>query len=124
MRWYRLAADQNEAPAQFNLGAECAKDGDHEHALKWYKLAARQGFSLACFALGQMYLKGLGVQPSDIGAYAWLYLAAQYGFQEAEPIRDQLAGTLGSADIVRANDKIREWRWKPKDDFLFSRSPS
>ena len=45
--WFRLAADQGDADAQFALG--CAyEDGegvqqDHAEAVKWYRLAADQG---------------------------------------------------------------------------------
>ena len=47
VRWYRAAADQGFAPAQFNLGAMHVKGQgvpvDCAAAAKWWKLAADQG---------------------------------------------------------------------------------
>ena len=51
VRWYRLAAEQGNAPAQFNLGVAYVNgDGvtrDNEEALRWYRLAAEQGHAPA-----------------------------------------------------------------------------
>ena len=48
VRWYRLAADQGLADAQFSLGVMYAiGDGvpkDDAEAARWYRLAADQGY--------------------------------------------------------------------------------
>ena len=64
LKWYRLAAEQGDASAQFNLGFMYA-DGrgvlkDYQEALKWYRLAAEQGYARAQFNLGFMYADGRG----------------------------------------------------------------
>jgi TPR repeat protein len=46
-KWYRKAAEQGEADAQFALG-RCYEEGkgvlaDYEEAMKWYRKAADQG---------------------------------------------------------------------------------
>jgi TPR repeat protein len=123
MKWYGLAADQGHAVGQFNLATLYADGGDHEQALKLYKLSARQGFDLACFSLGQMYLNAQGVPQNYVNAYAWFRLAVSYGHEEAMLILERISIKLGAADLSRAGDKIREWRWKPRDDASFSRSP-
>lgn len=48
MKWYRKAAEQNDADAQYNLAICYARgDGvaeDWAEAYKWLSLAARQGY--------------------------------------------------------------------------------
>ncbi len=51
VRWYRQAAEQGAAEAQYNLGLMHANgrgvpENDAE-AVKWYRLAADQGFARA-----------------------------------------------------------------------------
>ena len=64
MKWFRLAADQGDASAQYNLGFMYA-DGrgvpqNYAEALKWYRLAADQGHASAQFNLGLMYAQWPG----------------------------------------------------------------
>jgi TPR repeat protein len=62
LRWYRLAADQSDADAQYNLGLAYANGQgvaqDYPEAVKWYRLAADQGHARAQNALGIMYARG------------------------------------------------------------------
>ena len=64
--WYRKAADQGYADAQFNLAAMYAQGQgvaqDNEQAIVWYRKAADQGNAAAQNNLGWMYAKGLGVR--------------------------------------------------------------
>jgi TPR repeat protein len=51
VRWYRLAADQGDAKAQYNIGG-CYSKGtgvvqDDAEALRWFRLAADQGLAEA-----------------------------------------------------------------------------
>ncbi len=51
VRWYRKAAEQNHAEAQYWLGA-CYADGEgvtqnDAEAVKWYRAAAEQGHAKA-----------------------------------------------------------------------------
>ncbi len=54
--WYRKAADQGYAPAQFNLGVMFATGQgvpqDYGQAIGWYRKAADQGYARAQFSLG------------------------------------------------------------------------
>jgi TPR repeat protein len=58
VRWYRLAADQGNAKAPFNLGGCYALGAgvarDEKKALRWYRLAAEQGGADAETALAQV----------------------------------------------------------------------
>ena len=66
-RFYRVAAQQKDAGAQFNLGlmydAGRGVPRDHAEAARWYRLAATQGVAGAQFHLGTLYLNGKGVPP-------------------------------------------------------------
>jgi TPR repeat protein len=57
-KWYRLAADQGHAVAQYSLGV-CYSNGtgvvkDEREAVKWYRLAADQGYASSIDALRRM----------------------------------------------------------------------
>jgi uncharacterized protein len=58
-REVRLAADQGQANAQFNLGVIYQRnDGvaqDFSEAMKWFRLAAGQGYAPAQYNLGVMH---------------------------------------------------------------------
>jgi hypothetical protein len=96
--WYRRAADQGFAPAQFNLGImhENAEGvpRDLAQAARYYRAAALQGAPGAQHNLGLLYGKGHGVPKDSIEAYAWLTLAAFHEFPNAPAAREAVAKTL------------------------------
>ena len=47
VKWYRLAADQGDASAQYKLGFTYAKMGNYAQAYAWLSVAAIQGDFLA-----------------------------------------------------------------------------
>jgi len=55
VRWYRKAAEQGHANAQFNLGVGYANGQgvkqDHAEAVRWYRKATEQGLVYAVAAL-------------------------------------------------------------------------
>jgi TPR repeat protein len=55
-RWFRLAADQGDALAQYNLGTMYytgrGVPEDDAEAVRWYRLAADQGHAGAQYNLG------------------------------------------------------------------------
>ena len=83
MKWYRLAAEQSAASAQFNLGVMYANgEGipqDYQEAAKWNRLAAEQGHASAQNNLGFMYGEGEGVAQDYQEAVKWFRLAAEQG---------------------------------------------
>ena len=88
LKWFRLAAAQEDADAQFNLGA-MSHNGqgipqDYTEALKWYRLAAAQGSAEAQVNLGLMYYKGQGIPQDYAEALKWFRLAAAQGDAEAQ----------------------------------------
>ena len=69
LKFFKLAAEQNFAPAQYSLGI-MHENGqgvrrNFAEALKLYNLAAEQVFVKAYNNLGVMYLNGKGVPDSD-----------------------------------------------------------
>ena len=99
VKWYRMAALQGDAEAQFQLGQiyhigtafpEYSEEKYKwylkvEAALKWYRMAAEQGHVDAQFKLGYMYLNEQGTPKWDYKAAAkWLRKAAEQGDAKAQ----------------------------------------
>jgi len=89
MKWYRKAAEQNHAKAQFALGnyyhTKCMMrsfflrsyanalgswEADRE-AVKWLRKAAEQNEFAAFYPLGLHYSRGLGVEKDSKEAWKW-----------------------------------------------------
>ena len=77
--WYRKAAEQCSAVAQFNLGVMYTSgEGvlqDDAAAVTWFREAAEQGDVQAQFTLGVMYANDRGRPPNYVEAHMWLNLA-------------------------------------------------
>ena len=67
VKWFRKAADQGNAEAQYELG-ELYNDGfnliggtvNENEAVKWYRKAAEQGHAESQYKLGECYRYGWG----------------------------------------------------------------
>ena len=98
--WYRKAAEQNHADAQFNLGRLYGRgkgvDQSYEEARMWFRKAAEQGDADAQFRLGFMH--GLGAE-----AHTWYRRAADQGHAAA-----QLLLGLAYADGVGVRKNVVE----------------
>ena len=86
--WYEKAANQGNAPAQYNLGV-CYENGqgvvqNHEKAVYWYEKAANQGHAEAQHNLGVCYENGRGVGQSYEKAVNWYEKAANQGDAAAQ----------------------------------------
>jgi len=81
VKWYRKAADADDAKGQlalgrsYELGTGVAKDC--EEAVKWYRKAADQNEAGAQYALGNCYLYGRGVVADSAEAVKWYRKAAE-----------------------------------------------
>jgi TPR repeat protein len=86
--WYRHAAEQGFALAQFKLGGLYdfgrGVPQDYEEAVRWYRLAAEQGLALAQFNLGCMYEDGDGVIRDLHESMKWHQLAAEQCYASAQ----------------------------------------
>jgi len=97
VHWYRQAADQGNAKAQFNLG-NCYSHGNgvlqsFEEAVRWYRKAADQGYAKAQYSLGVVYEKGCGVPQSSSEALKWYKKAAAQGTPQAIEALARMAST-------------------------------
>jgi len=90
VRWYRKAAVQGYADAQFNLGLILTNGRgvklDHTEAVRWYRKAAEQGSTIAQFKIGGMYYQGHGVKKNIDEALRWFQKAAEKGHAEAKEV--------------------------------------
>jgi hypothetical protein len=88
VKWYRKAAEQGHADAQYNLGVMYYKGQgvpqDYTEALKWYRKAAEQGHADAQYILGIRYSNGQGVPQDDTEAVKWYRKAAEGGNAHAQ----------------------------------------
>jgi TPR repeat protein len=123
-RWYRIAADQDYAPAMTNLGALYATgEGvpqSYAEASAWWRRAADQGDATALNNLGIMYALGRGVGKDLVQAYAWHDIAAsRYPAARAEEregairARDAVAVKMTPAQLAEAKKRVREWKPRP-----------
>ena len=87
VKWYRKAADQGYAAAQYDLGFSynlgLGVSQDYTEAVKWYRKAAEQGFADAQYNLGCCYGLGQGVPQDYAEAVKWFRKAAEQGHGSA-----------------------------------------
>ena len=95
VRYYREAAEQGHADAQYDLGHcyDCGYgvDQSETEAVKWYRKAtenyrkaAEQGHADAQYSLGECYEYGHGVDESETEAVKWYRKAAEQGHADAQ----------------------------------------
>jgi len=113
--WYRKAAEQNIAPAQFNLSQMIAKGKGGEKkddvaAFMLCKKAAEQGFGPAEAQLAAMYEHGTGVTANPEQALFWSTLAAKQQEKVAERQRAALAAKLSPDAVARAQQSASTWK--------------
>jgi TPR repeat protein len=116
-RWYRRAADQGLAAAQFNLGLMYdngqGTTQDYAEAARWYRKAADQGLAAAQFNLGVMYAKGRGVTQDCVQSHMWMNLAASRANGDDQKryadARELVAKMMTPQQIVEAQRRAREW---------------
>lgn len=84
LSFFRMAAEQGNAEAQFELGQMHAQGlgitQRFEAAADWYLLAAKQGHAKAQFHLGFLYSHGQGVRQDYAKAYQWYCISDRFGY--------------------------------------------
>jgi TPR repeat protein len=114
LRWWRKAAEQGNALAQYNLAGMYFKgDGvakDSTEAAKWVRKAAEQGIAEAQFKLGYLYAKGLGVMKDEVEAYKWILLAKAQGNETAGKAVENAAAELTKEQRVAGEKMAREFK--------------
>jgi TPR repeat protein len=112
IEWYRKAAEQNHALAEFNLGVMYASGHgvtpDAVAAQVWFGKSASRGDAGAQNRLGvaqfQASLQGpLEDRPeARIEAFKWFQLAARQGYVGSEAARDEVTLLMTSEDVAEA----------------------
>ena len=110
-KWFRKAAEQGDANAQFNLGI-CYYDGkgvakNPAEAVKWFRKAAEQGDARAQVQLGVCYEGGAGVTRNHFEAVKWYRKAADQGYAYAQY-------QLGGYYNLREKDFVEAAKWYRK----------
>jgi TPR repeat protein len=103
VKWFRKAAEQNYAPAQFKLGLSYTnRDGvaDQVEAVKWLRKAAEQNYAEAQFNLSVCYDNGEGVAEDYVEAYKWRRLAATQGDEDAKKAMTALENKMTPEQIA------------------------
>jgi len=112
--WYRLAADQGHAEAQFDLARLYARGKgvplDQTEAFKLYLKSAMQGYAPAAARLGRRYAIGRGVEKDESQAFFWWTIAARRGEKSVEKSRTGLAGKLQQTVVAAAEQKAVAWQ--------------
>ena len=112
VKWFRLAAEQGDAPAQHNLGVSYLNgEGvlqDDREAVKWFRLAAEQGDAQAQHNLGVMYAQGSGVLQDYVSAHMWANIAGANGNEKGTELREFVAEQMTPSQIAEAQKRARE----------------
>ena len=112
-RYLRMAAEQDFASAQYNLGLLYLRgqgvDENHSEAAMWMHRAADGGDALSLSRLGTMYEYGRGVEQDAVTAYMWYSLGAVQGQSFAKERRNILAKNLSALEVKRAEALVSDW---------------
>ena len=107
VNWYRKAAEQGHAIAQWQLGFIYANSEgvlkDAKEAVNWHRKAAEQGIASAQFNLGAMYANGQGVPKDMVNAYAWLNMAVANCDSN---VAEDHSAMIPNTDLVKARDLV------------------
>jgi TPR repeat protein len=112
VKWYRKAADQGYAEAQYTLGRMYYKgqgmEKDDEEAVKWYRKVAEQGYPFGQNKLGLMYWEGEGVPQDFVTAYAWVDIATTNGNPFSKTLKGSFAQNMTPKQIAKAEALVKK----------------
>jgi TPR repeat protein len=112
--WYRQAADQGHAEAQFNLGRLYSSGQgvkrDEEQAARLASASASRGNPPAMADFGARYAAGNGVEKDDKRAYFWLTLAFLHGDRTVEKMRTAEAAKLTPVEVAAQDHAAQSWK--------------
>jgi TPR repeat protein len=120
MFWYRKAAAQEHAKAQFKLGLRYDNGQnvpqDYKQALSWYRKAADLGHARAQFNLGLMYGYGHGAAAELVEAHKWLTLAISNGMGKATTHKYIVEAKMSAAQMATAQAFARDYLEKRREE--------
>ena len=86
LNWFKQAAKQGHAEAQYMIGTIYYNTGVFNKAFKWVEKSAQQGFTQSQYMTGIMLVYGRGVQKNIEKAFYWFKQAAKQGHPQADEI--------------------------------------
>jgi TPR repeat protein len=111
--WWRLAAEQGDPEAQFNLALAFSKGlgvvQDATLAVDWLARAAEQGVASAQSKLGLLYATGESVTLDPIEAHKWFVIASQNGDKAAKANVGHSELQLDPMQVAEANRRANAW---------------
>jgi uncharacterized protein len=136
--WLYRAALRGHSRAQYDLASNYAagagRPADLLAAYTWFVIAYANGdargedafraiakrLSLSDIAqirfnIGEMYARGIGVQPDPVAAYMWYRLAEVAGERRAQGAEAALATNMTDDDISLARSRAAEWITKHRN---------
>jgi hypothetical protein len=110
--YLQQAAEKGHKEASFLLALHYS-DGrgviqDYQQMFRHAVKLAEANHAGAQFMLGNAFRRGMGTPPDNKKAYVWYNLAASNGSIEAMPLRDNLARSMASSDVLEAQGEARE----------------
>ena len=122
VKWWRLAAKQGSALAEYNLAFAYStgqgmphKDTNDAEAVKLFRLAARQDYAKAQERLGWMYETGQGVPQNNVKAYKWCQLSrgllepGSRQYKDAGFIMSLAKKSMTYAQLAQAQQEALAW---------------
>ncbi|MBS0287177.1 MAG: sel1 repeat family protein, partial [Proteobacteria bacterium] len=121
--YFRKAAENNYALAQYNIGLMYYNGWgvteDRGLALKWFERAAKHHESeYAQYLMGEMYAEGLGIQKDRSQAYAWMRISADHRLENMEQELTKLLWETSPAEDRRALALSKQYNLKYENKHL------
>lgn len=114
MRELMEAAEEGDAEAQCRLGEEYKVtpevEGHEEKAAEWWRKAAVQGHPRAQHLLGLAYGWGKGLAEDNVEFIAWVSLAADNGYKQAEIRLEKIKRNLSPESVQQGFNRAEELR--------------
>ncbi len=86
-----------------------AEDSGAKLAFEYFRRLAEEGIADAQLVLGDLYRKGEGVPADPVEAYAWYYVAAQQGVEEAITPMNEVLRSLPQSKWPAAKQRAEEY---------------
>ena len=112
--WFRKAADQGDAVAEFLLGNQYAigkgVPQDYSEAMIWFRKAAEQGHPRAMLDLGVMYAEGRACRRTMFVPTCGSVYRRHRGEQIAVKTLEMAERQMTPAQITEAQKLARDWK--------------
>jgi TPR repeat protein len=113
--WFRRAAEQGHADAQYELCGFhdeefCVPQQNNIQAAEWCRQAAEQGHNMAQFRMCNIYLLGDGVPQDRVEACFWHELFISNWDEKAVlKSRKEFPAKLSSDELANVRRRVAEW---------------